>query len=195
MKPVGPCIKRADCQVRTIPLSDLRSLVEEHHYAKGGANTATFRHGLFWRGNLVGGAWWIPPTKAAALASYPERWEAVICLSRLVVSPEVPANAASLLLSASVKLIKQDARWHYALTYADGWRGHKGRIYDACGWDYTGMTAPSSVYTDASGRMMGRKRGPKTFRHSEMIAAGFTLQGRFSKRRFGLLLRRPGDKT
>ena len=178
-------IRRTDCKVETIPLSTARSLVENLHYAKGGANTATFRHGLIWQNSIVGVAWWIPPTRAAAHANYPDNWKAVLMLSRLVLEPWVPANGPTLLLGASVRLIKKDPRWEYLLTYADDWRGHTGHIYRAAGWDYLGKTAPEAVYVSAEGVMMGRKRGPRTYTHSEMLAMGFEFKGRFAKSRFG----------
>lgn len=178
-------IKRADCRVETIPLSEAQFLVEHFHYAKGGANTATFRHGLIWRGSIVGVAWWIPPTRNAARANYPDNWKAVLALSRLVIAPGVPANAPTLLLGASVRLIRKDPRWEYLLTYADEWRGHTGHIYRAAGWDYLGKTSPEAVYVSADGVMMGRKRGPRTYRYDEMLAMGFELKGRFAKHRFG----------
>lgn len=173
-------------EVATIDLVDLQQLVKDFHYARGGANTATFRHGLFYKGELIGGAWWIPPTKAAAIANWTGDWTKVLTLSRLVCSPNAPRNSASFLLSSSVRLIKQDARFEYLLTYADEWRGHTGQIYRACGWDFLGKTDPEPVWVNGDGRMMGRKRGPKTMTKRDMEEAGFTMVGRFSKHRFGL---------
>lgn len=185
MRHAGENINRNEVVVETVPLSIVQRMVEEHHYARGGANTATFRHGLFYRGNLIATAWWIPPTKAAAMANWKGDWREVLTLSRLVCLPEAPRNTASALLSRSVRLIQQDARWAYLLTYADTWRGHSGAIYRACGWEYLGKTAPESVWVDPSGRMMGRKRGPKTMRKQDMLEAGFTHMGRFAKHRYG----------
>lgn len=190
MKPSGPVIKAADCRVETIPLTTLQELIKNHHYARGCAKTATFRHGLFWKGELVGGALWIPPTRHAAHACFPKNWRAVISLSRLVVVQGVPKNAASLLLSRSVKLIKRDHRWEYAVTYADTWQGHVGTIYKASNWDFLGMTVPERLYVDNEGVMRGRKRGDKTYTHQQMLDMGFSCLGRFPKYRYGLLLRK-----
>lgn len=64
-----------DMEVRTVPLQEVRDLVKQYHYTRGGSNTATYRHGLFRRGDdlLLGAAWWIPTTKSAAL-SVSEDW-------------------------------------------------------------------------------------------------------------------------
>lgn len=113
-----------------------------------------------------------------------ERWAGVLALSRLVIEPDVPRNACSFLLSRSVKLIDR-SRWPFLVTYADEWRGHTGTIYLAAGWKFDGFTKPEAVYT-LNGRMVFRKRGPRTFTHSEMLAVGAVLEGRFRRRRFVL---------
>src|SRR5436853_309830 len=93
-------LKRADWLVDVIDLGQADELVKRLHYAAGGANTATFRHGLFRRPDwpLVpsGVAWWIPPTRGAAAAAFPEgEWQRVLALSRFVLELEVPKNGAS----------------------------------------------------------------------------------------------------
>lgn len=67
----------ADWEVR--PMTDLSvaaELVKCYHYAAGASNTATYLHGLFrkcdfWETSCKGVAWWIPPTRTAATATYP----------------------------------------------------------------------------------------------------------------------------
>jgi hypothetical protein len=189
MKHPGANLDRSRAHVDTIPLCDLRALVERHHYSRGGSNTATYRHGLFLDGVLIGGAWWIPPTKAAAMANYSGDWRRVLSLSRLVCVPGAPRNSASFLLSKSTKAIQADGRYDMLLTYADEWQGHTGAIYRACGWTYAGKTNPEATFVNAHGVMMGRKRGPKTYTRAEMQQMGFALVGRFSRHRYTKNLR------
>lgn len=179
-------LRKAEWYVATCTLSQAQALVAQYHYAGGGANTATYRHGLYRVGDddPVGVAWWIPPTKSAALATYPERWTGVLALSRLVIAPGVPKNAATFLLSRSVKLIDR-AKWPCLVTYADEWRGHTGGIYRAAGWRYIGRTKPERTYV-LNGRMTARKAGPKTRTHSEMLALGAVCVGAFAKHKFVL---------
>lgn len=174
----------AGWEVRTVPLTICRELVEAHHYARGGSNTATYRHGLFMRGIDVclGVAWWIPPTKSAALATYPLNWRGVLNLSRLVIAPGVPKNAATFLLSRSRKLIDRE-KWPCLVTYADEWRGHTGAIYELDNWAPTGRTAPEATFT-LDGRMIARKAGPKTRTRADMAALGAVMVGRFAKRKY-----------
>jgi hypothetical protein len=162
-------------------------LVIQEHYSRGVSNTATYLHGIFpagwhWHEQCAGVVWWIPPTKSAAQA-WSQDWHGVLALSRLAIRPDVPNNAASFLISKSVRMI--DNKWHTLVSYADSWRGHTGVIYRAAGWEYCGETKPEACYT-LKGRMIARKAGPKTRTHAEMLAMGCVFEGRFTKSRFVL---------
>lgn len=177
-------LRRSDWEVRTVALVVAQDLVRQHHYSGGGANTATYRHGLFRKGseNCVGVAWWISPTKAAANATYPDDWKGVLALTRLSIAPDVPKNGASFLLGASMKMIDRE-RWPCLVTYADEMQGHTGAIYRATNWEYCGMTAKEATWF-LGGRMVARKAGPKTRTKAEMEALGAEMVGRFAKHKF-----------
>lgn len=177
-------LRSGDWRIEKIGLDTAQAFVERHHYARGGANTATYRHGLFeGRSSICRGvAWWIPPTKSAALATYPANWQGVLALSRLVLAPDVPTNGATFLLAGSRRRIDRNL-WPVLVTYADEWRGHLGGIYRQDNWTYEGKTKPEAVYT-IEGRMVARKAGPTTRTHDEMIALGATLEGRYAKHKF-----------
>jgi hypothetical protein len=182
-----PRLRKEDWEVRPVDIRVAERLVIAEHYAAGASNTATFLHGLFRRGDIfdeqcMGVAWWIPPTRTAAHATFPERWQGVICLSRLAILPQVPSNACTFLLSRSRKLIP--ARdWPCFVTYADEWQKHTGAIYRADNWEYVGLTKPERTYT-IDGRMTARKAGGKTRTHAEMLALGAVLVSSFSKHKF-----------
>ncbi len=177
-------LKATDWEVRTVPLVVAQLLVKEYHYSGGGANTATYRHGLFRNGEdrCYGVAWWIPPTKTAAQATYRSDWRKVLALTRLAIAPDVPRNGASFLLGASMRLIDRK-RWLCLVTYADEMQGHTGAIYRATNWEYCGMTAKEATFFK-DGRMVARKAGPKTRTHQEMLDIGCELVGRFAKHKF-----------
>jgi hypothetical protein len=139
----------------------------------------------------MGVAWWIPPTKNAAIATFPEgAWQRVLSLSRFVLEEDVPKNGASFLLGRSTRLVKQSGAWDCLVTYADEWQGHLGTMYRAAGWEYVGLTRPERVYT-VNGRMTARKAGPKTRTHAEMLELGAELVGSFPKHKFRKVLRAP----
>lgn len=184
---------RGDFEVRTVPLSEARALVEAYHYAKGGANTATFRHGLFRKGQdePLGVAWWIPPTRTCAESVDRENWKGVLSLTRLVIVPGMPTNSASFLLGKSIRIIGKDPRWTALVTYADEGQGHTGAIYRATNWQYAGARLGDPVYLDEDGRQVSRKAGPKTRTNAEMLALGYKNTGRTVKHKFVYRLRDP----
>ncbi len=188
----GEPLRKGDWEVRPVALNLAQELVRRHHYARGGSNTGIYTHGLFPRGavwdrDCGGVTWWLPPTRAAAEKTFPERWQGVLSLSRLVILPWMPGNAATFLLAASRRLIDCQT-WPCLVTYADTWRGHTGAIYLADGWEDCGSTKPSPVWT-LDGRMIARKAGPKTRTHAEMIAMGCVLEGTFPKRKFRRIIK------
>lgn len=190
--PTAPLFRKADWWVESIPLDVARGIVAACHYARGASNTAVYCHGLMpresmWVHDISGVAWWLPPTKWAALsaakiAGIQCEWQGVLALSRLVIRPGVPSNACSFLIRHSMRLIDRKT-WPLLLTYADGWRGHEGTIYKASGWVEAGETTAEPCYV-REGRMMSRKAGPKTRTHAEMLALGCECVGRFRKKRF-----------
>lgn len=117
----GPALRKAEWFVGGCTMRQLHEMIGREHYAKRGANTATYRHGLYRRSDnaCMGVAWWIPPTRAAAEASWDGDWQQVIALHRLACRPEAPSNAASFLIGQSVKLIRADGRFRCLVTYAD----------------------------------------------------------------------------
>lgn len=177
----------SEWQVRDVDIAVARRMVEAYHYAKGASNTATYLHGLFRQGDIFeeqcqGVAWWIPPTRSAAQATYPPRWQGVLSLSRLVMHPNAPKNACTFLLARSRKLIDATT-WPCLVTYADDWRGHTGGIYKADNWKYVGKTKAARTYQIA-GRMTARKAGGRTRTHAEMLALGCVCIGSFAKHKF-----------
>ena len=160
-----------------------------HHYARGGPNTSTYRHGLYrppfppFVGDLLGVALWIPPTRTAAEHVASGDWGGVLSLSRLAVHPECPTNAASFLLAASMRLVDR-TRWPVLVTWADTARGHTGAIYRATNWRCDGPVDAGDVWVDKRGRQAGRKRGRFTYTKSEMTELGYVRAAPGQKIRF-----------
>jgi hypothetical protein len=188
-EPIKPHLRVRDYHVKTCSLASATALISAHHYARGAANTAVFRHGLYRGDAMVGAALWMPPTKVAA-ASVSEDWQGVICLSRLVVIPGEPTNAASFLLGRSIRAIRRDGRYHTLLTYADESMGHTGVIYRATNWTYVGRTKGDPAYVDAVGRQVARKCAGRSRTHTEMLELGYICRGRAPKHKFVLRLRK-----
>jgi hypothetical protein len=184
-KPANP-LRAEDWLVRPIDPMVGRALIARYHYAGGASNTTVACHGLVHRetGAIKGVAWWIPPTQTAARAAWHEPNE-VLALSRLVILPDVPTNAASFLLMRSAALLP--ARWPCLVTWADTERGHEGGIYRAAGWEYRGLSVPTPVWVDSDGRRVAKKAGPVTRTVGEMAELGYVYLGSFAKHRFRLV--------
>jgi len=141
-----------------------------------------YARGWFWESECVGAAWWLPPTRTAAESFDKANWRGVLSLSRLVVSPDVPKNAASFLIRHSMRLIDR-TRWPVLVTYADEWQGHSGTIYKAAGWTECGKSKTERRYI-LNGRMVSRKAGPRTRTKQEMLDLGAKCVGSFCAVRF-----------
>jgi hypothetical protein len=183
-------LRREDWTVRGgLDHSECVQLIQLWHYAKGAPNTSTARHGLYRTedGPILalchGVAMWIPPTRTAAEAVAGDRWQGVLALTRFVLEPGLPTNAASFLLSRSRRLIDR-TRWPVLLTYADTAEGHTGAIYRADNWICDGPVPAGDTWVDDHGRQAGRKRGGRTLTAAAMRAAGYYRKSPAPKIRF-----------
>lgn len=172
-------------EVRPCPLADAQQMVRNHHYSKGGSNTAVYTHGLFERnsGKLIAVAWWLPPTRVACESVNRECWKQVLSLTRLVCLPDAPKNSASFLLAHSVRLIRKEGRFKSLVTYADESQNHTGGIYRASGWTYVGRTGPYPRWLDRDGKQVAPKATVNRTK-AQMEALGHRKVGSFFKHKF-----------
>ena len=185
-------LRAPEWEVRSVPLAVARQLVEQHHYARGGSNTAVYVHGLYHQstGQLYGVAWWLPPTRVAAESVNKAEWQRVLSLSRMVMVPGTPANACSFLLARSIRIIRRERRFVSLVTYADESVGHTGGVYRAANWTYVGRTGPYPKWVDPRS---GRQVAPKATENrtkAQMEQLGYQRVGSFHKHKFVLHLTR-----
>lgn len=186
-------LHKKDYLVKSISHLTALMFIEKYHYAKSASLTSVFSFGLFKAGEdffeqqVLGVSFWLPPTKNAAL-TISENFQSVLSLSRLAVHPSVPSNACSFLLARSRKLIKQDGRFKFLLTFADTFENHNGAIYLADNWTFLGKTKPTPVWVNAKGQRMGAKRAGKNLTKQEMVDLGFEFKGNFPKYKFSFTL-------
>lgn len=185
MKPERPVARRSDYRVVDIEHAVGVELIRQHHYARGDANTHVFMHGLVRVDEdvVVGVAHWLPPTRNVAL-SVSSDWRRVLCLSRLVILPDEPQNAATILLGASIRRIRQSGRWAALVSYADLGQGHEGTIYRASNWTEGPLTQSRERWIDPrTGRQVATKATRnRTF--AELEALGYVRGGKSRKRKF-----------
>lgn len=185
-------LKAAQYAVVTICLAQAKMLVEHYHYAGSSPSAATRCYGLIKKEapeTLLGAAIFRPAPIGAARAQCPEDPQKVLCLSRLIVVPEIPRNAASYFMARCLRQLGQEKKWKIVVTYADTWQGHDGSIYKAANWDYLGLTTPQPVWT-LDGKFIGKRRGKqKPLTDIELTAMGATFHGRFAKHAYRYVLR------
>ena len=175
--------------VRSIPLPVAQQLVRKHHYAKGGANTGVFVHGLIRKDTdeVHGVAWWLPPTRVACESVNRDNWRRVLSLTRMVITPGTPKNACSFLLSRSIKIIRRDGRFDTLVTWADEGEGHTGGVYRAANWTYLGANTGDERWVDPlTGRHVAKKSAGKSRTVSEMLALGYVRAGKTRKHKYVL---------
>jgi hypothetical protein len=180
-------LRAVDYEVHSIPQhGEARRLILQWHYSSSTPNTSTYRHGLYPVGLLtecMGATLWIPPTKTAGQRVAGDDWPGVLSLSRLVVAPWMPTNAASFLLGRSMKRIDR-TRWPVLVTYADTAQGHTGTIYKATNWECEGEVPAGDVWEMPDGSLCGRKRGSVTLTVAQMRELGAIRRPAKSKIRF-----------
>lgn len=180
-------LNASDYTVRDVPQSIAKDLVERYHYSGGGSLTGVYRHGLFQvydTETCLGVAWWLPPTKVAAQSVGGDDWRSVLSLTRLVIVPGMPTNAASFLMGRSIRRIKQEARWRHLVTYADEGEGHTGAIYRATNWTEIGVVSRTARWVDPeTGRHVSVK-ATKSRTKAEMENLGYVRTAPTPKRKF-----------
>ena len=194
MKPSGPVARRGDYTFQQVEHAAGAALIREHHYARGCSKTGTMFAAIKTEipARFAGVAQWLPPTKVCAQTVLPEfdLWKRVISLTRLVVLPGEPQNAASMLIAASLKWLPTlrtpwgQRKWFAAVTCADDSEGHTGAIYKATNWKYVGKTKPYPRWITPEGAQVATQSGPKTRTAAEMRALGYEIAGHFWKHKF-----------
>lgn len=166
-------------------VGEAKHLIAAEHYAGGYSNTFVYLHGLYRVKDcaLLGAAQWLPPTRPAAQTVNPRQWTRVLSLSRLVVHPDVPKNAASFLLGRSIRIIRQDGKWVSLVTFACESQGHIGIIYQATNWIFVGKTKPTDLWVDAGGKQVSRL-STKTRNKKTMLSKNFHVKGRYRKNKY-----------
>jgi hypothetical protein len=112
---------------------------------------------------------------------------ATYSLSRLAIAPSVPKNAATFLLSRSIRLLPE--RWSCLITYADTWQNHTGHIYRCSGWEYLGETKKYAVW-QIDGVLTSKKSAARNYSPDQMTERGAVLVGKFSKHAFRFIRKR-----
>lgn len=133
--------------------------IERYHYARG-CHNGPMCYGMHIGGDLVGVCAFATPASENVRASIfgPDELHRVTELHRLVLLDKAPKFSESRLISASLKMLLEDRQdLRAVISFANPGRGHLGTIYQATNAIYCGLTKPTRMYVDQS----GRKRHPR----------------------------------
>ena len=76
-----------------------------------------------------------------------------LSLTRLWLSDQLPPNSESRVLGIVLRAIKKHTDVKFLVTYADPGQGHRGGIYMATGWLYTGLSEAMPLYDIGDGQL------------------------------------------
>ncbi|MFQ5968651.1 MAG: DNA methyltransferase [Acidimicrobiia bacterium] len=93
-------------------------------------------------------------------------------LSRFWLSEALPLNSESRVLGVVLRALRRHTSLKFLVSYADPAMGHRGGIYQATGWLYTGLSEASTLIDLGDGvarhsRTVGHAFGTHSIRHFE----------------------------
>lgn len=141
-----------DLEVRPIPLTVARTMVEKHHYLHSLPGGTRLALGVFVRERLLGAiTLGVGPYNAPSLVSgaTPDDY---LTLTRLWLSGDLPRNSESRVLGIVLRSLRRHTTIKFLISYADPSQGHLGIIYQATNWLYTGLSEAMPLYELGDGR-------------------------------------------
>ena len=149
--------------VRPIPVKVAKELLVLRHYLHSLAGGSKLAFGVFLENRLLGAlTWGVGSFNSHSLVEGANP-EDCLTLTRLWLSDELPANSESRVLGVMLRSLRRRTTLKFVLTSADPSRGHRGGIYMASGWTYTGLSEPTPMYDLGDGKA----------RHSRSLAHAY----------------------
>lgn len=142
--------------VRPINREEARRLCEDHPHASTLPNSSKYYMAAYLGGRLAGLAVWgygirpqDTPRKLFGLEGHAEDY---LELCRFFCYDWVPKNTPSRFLAVTHRLLRRYTKVKWLYTYAAGFQGLVGYIYQAAGYDYIGKTiCKAFVYVPGKG--------------------------------------------
>lgn len=128
-----------DIKIQRIPSKDTHDFILNKHYAKR-LPSISFAFGLFYKNKLSGVcSYGKPASRTLCIGLLGKQFEPhVYELNRLIVNEGLPKNTLSMFVSKTLKMLKKEDL--AIVSFADDGVGHKGYIYQACSFIYTGKS-------------------------------------------------------
>ncbi len=149
--------------VQPIPFTVAKTLLVRHHYLHSLPGGTKLAFGAMAHGRLMG---------AITFGSGPQRGYSLVegatpddcqALTRLWLSDDLPPNSESRVMGIVLRSLKRLTYVKFLVTYADPSQGHRGTIYQATGWLYTGLSEVMPMFDLGDGKA----------RHSRSLSHAF----------------------
>lgn len=144
--PHMPVLDVSRCEARLINYETAARMVETYHYAHR-VPSIVVAVGMFVDGTLAGCICYGTPATANQRRLCGEEYtERMLELNRLFIFDWAGRNSESWLIGQSFKYLERHhSQYTVLLSYADEGQNHKGLIYRATNWLYTGIVKESNV--------------------------------------------------
>ena len=155
-----------DYKIRRVSYEETKPFILDIHYAKR-MPSITFAYGLFKSNSLIGVVCYgSPPSPSLCIGiAGEENKDIILELNRLVLKDN-QKNQASILISASFKLLPQPK---IIVSYADTEQDHIGVVYQATNFMYTGLSDKRTEWRMKNSNL-----------HSKTICETYSLQERIN---------------
>jgi len=138
-------LDKSRCKVKLCRFKDIRHIFEEFHYKKGAmGGSILVCFAMFLDKKLVGGS-------VLGSPRHENKYTNCIDIRRMACLDIAPCNSESWFLSQIIKWIASNTKADYVLSYSDKTVGHKGTIYKAANFTYSGETTPTK-YVEWEGK-------------------------------------------
>lgn len=155
--PGAPSLSVKDLRLQAIPAPIGRELLVRHHYlhSADGASLVTF--GVFWEKRLMGVIQFSRGPRQAYRLVHAAEPRDCACLARLWLADALPTNAESRVIAIALRLLHKHTALKFVVSYADPSVGHRGTVYQASGWLYTGTSTSSERYDLGDGKLRHKR--------------------------------------
>jgi len=176
-------------QVSPIPAQVARTILEKHHYLHSWPGGTKLAFGVFLGQELLG----VLTFGAGPTLAYHMVTGAVpddcMTLTRLWLSDQLPGNSESRVIGVVLRNFKKHTSLKFLISYADPSQGHRGTIYQATGWMYTGLSSAMPLYNLGDGkarhcRSLSHAYGTHSVKHFANHGVDVKLVPQSSKHRY-----------
>lgn len=165
-------------------------MIRERHYTRTVPSGKS--HYIRFKDAIV--VWSLPANKN--IAKFLLNWQGNVWeLSRLWAPNGHEPNLLTQAISAAVKELQRLETPDALVSYADPNAGHKGGVYRAASWIYTGASSEARAYRGPNGEIVARRAfhsGKKCLTKKEIEARGYCQLNLPGKHRFVRVLTRRG---